>query len=155
MEYTETKKPAMKFVGIGADTSVQNAPKDCPVVWQEFMKRYKEIKNYIGGMKNYGVAINPNEKECTFRYVAAAQVSEFEDIPKDMEKVETPAETCFVFIHKGKLDKLGETYWKIMKEIPKTKLKQKEEFWIEFYDHRWKGDKDDSEMEIWIPVEEK
>lgn len=147
------KKPAMKFVGIGVDTSVQKASQDCPKVWQTFMERYKEIKNYVGGMKNYGVAINPNEKECTFRYVASAEVSEFEDIPEGMEKVEIPEENYFVFLHKGKLDKLGQTYGAIMEEMEKEpKKKQKEEFWVEFYDHRWKKDKDESEFEIWIPV---
>ncbi|MBL7051417.1 GyrI-like domain-containing protein [Candidatus Woesearchaeota archaeon] len=153
MQYKEVKKPAMKFIGIGVDTSVQKASRDCPRVWQEFMKKYKDIKNYIGGMKNYGVCINPNERECTFRYVACAEVSDFEEVPEGMEKVEIPAENCFVFIHKGKLDKLGETYGVIMKIILETKKKQKGEFWIEFYDYRWKGDKDESEFEIWIPVE--
>lgn len=39
-----------------------------------------------------------------------------------------------------------------METIPKTNKKQKDGFWIEFYDYRWKGDKDESEFEIWIPV---
>jgi len=153
MQYKETKKPSMKFVGIGIETSVKNASKDCPKVWQEFMKRHKEIKSYIGGMKNYGVCINPNQAECSFRYVACAEVSDFKDIPEGMEKVEIPSETHFVFIHKGKLNKLGETYGGIMETIPKTNKKQKENFWVEFYDNKWKGDKDESEFEIWIPVE--
>ena len=121
MDYKEVKKPAMKFVGIGIDTSVQDASQDCPKVWREFMKRCKEIKNYVGGMKNYGVCINPDPGECTFRYIACAEVSGFENIPEGMEKVEVPAENCFVFIHKGNLSKLGETYGRIMEEIPKTK----------------------------------
>jgi len=155
IQYKEVKKPAMKFIGIGVETSVQNASKDCPKVWQEFMKRYKEIKGYVGGMKNYGVCINPNPGECTFRYIACAEVSDFEDIPESMEKVEVPAETHFVFIHKGKLSKLGETYGGIMEIIPTTNKNQKGGFWIEFYDYRWKGDKDESEFEIWIPIEAK
>lgn len=155
MEYKEVKKPTMKFVGIGIDTSVQGASKDCPKVWQDFMKRYKEIKNYIGGMKNYGVCINLNPGECTFRYIACAEVSDYKNIPEGMEKVDVPAENHFIFIHKGKLSKLGETYGDIMQEIPKTRKKQKGGFWIEFYDYRWKGDKDESEFEIWIPIEEK
>jgi len=39
-----------------------------------------------------------------------------------------------------------------MQEIQKTGRKQKD-FWIEFYDSRWKGDKEESEMELWIAVE--
>lgn len=155
MEYKEEKKPEMKFVGIGIDTSMQNATKDCPEVWQKFLKRYREIKNYVGGMKNYGVSINLNKKDCTFRYVASAEISDFEDIPEGMEKVEVSAQTYFVFIHRGRLDKIGQTYHRIMEEMPKNQKEQKEGFWIEFYDHRWKGDKDESEFEIWIPVEEK
>jgi AraC family transcriptional regulator len=154
MEYIEVKKPSMKFVGVGVDTSVQNASKDCPVVWGEFMKRCKEIKNYIGGMKNYGVCVNPNEKECSFRYVACAEISESGDVPDGMEEVKIPEENYFVFVHKGKLEKLGETYGAIMETMPNAKKKQKGEFWVEFYDLKWKGDKEESEFEIWIPVEE-
>jgi AraC family transcriptional regulator len=155
MDYVEAKKQAMKFVGIGVDTSVQDSSKDCPKAWKAFMERYKEIGGSAGGMKNYGVCINPNEKQCTFRYIAASEVSEFGSIPKGMEKIEIPAESYFIFVHRGKLEKLGETYWAIMQEIPKTKKKQKEEFWVEFYDKRWKGDREESEFEIWIPVEKK
>ena len=154
MEYQEVKKPAMKFVGFGIDTSVQNALIDCPKVWEQFKQRHKEVQNSSDNMKHYGVSVNPNQAECSFRYIASAEVSEFEEIPEGMEKVEIPKETYFVFIHKGKKDKIGETYCGIMEEIPKTRMKQKEEFWVEFYDQRWKEESEDSEFEIWIPVEE-
>jgi len=155
MKYTESKKPAMKFVGFGINTSVQTARQDCPQVWEKFMQRYKEIKNYVGGMKNYGVCINPKPRECTFRYVASAEVNKFDDLPEGMEEITIPAENYFVFIHKGKLEKVGDTYMQIMETIPKTNKVQKGGFWVEFYDHRWKGDKEESEYEIWIPVGEK
>jgi AraC family transcriptional regulator len=151
MEYQEVEKPSMKFVGFGVDTSVQDAKKDCPKVWQEFMKSYKEIKNYMGGMKNYGVGLEKSKEQCTFRYVACAQVSEFEDIPKGAEKTEVPESKYFIFLHKGKLDKIGDTYSQITAELKKQGKKEKA-FWIEFYDHRWKGDTEDSILEIWIPI---
>jgi AraC family transcriptional regulator len=152
MEYKEEKKGKMIFVGVGVDTSVQNAPKDCPEVWNKFMQRYKEIENYKGGMKNYGISLTKSNQNCTFRYVACAEVSEISNIPEGMEKVETTESNHLIFEHKGKLDKIGETYGKIMEFLPTTDKKQNEDFWIEFYDYRWKGDKEESIFEIWVPV---
>jgi len=151
MKFEEIKRPGMKFVGVGVDTSVQKAAIDCHAVWMEFTKRYKEIKHYTGGMKNYGVCFEKSKKDCAFRYAACAQVKEFEDIPKGMEEHDVPPSEYLMFIHKGKMEKLGETYWKIMEEMKKLDVKQGKH-WIEFYDHRWRGDKDESLMEIWVPI---
>ena len=152
MEYKEKEIEEMKFVGIGIDTSVQKSKEDCPVVWQEFMKNYKKIENYMGGMKNYGVAFEQSKDDCTFHYTACAEVSDFGLIEEGMEKVQIPKSKCLVFIHKGKLDKLGETYWAITKELENKNIKAKP-FWFELYDKRWVGDLEKSEMEIWIPIE--
>ena len=152
MEYKEEKKKKMIFVGVGVDTSVSNAPKDCPVVWGKFMSNYKKIENYVGGMKNYGVSTTKNVNLCTFRYVAAAEVSELGKIPVGMEKVEIPESKYLIFEHRGKLDKLGQTYGQIMEFIPTTGKKQNPKLWVEFYDHRYHGDKEESVFEIWIPI---
>jgi AraC family transcriptional regulator len=153
MEYTEAHKPAMKFVGYGVNTSMQNAGQDCPGVWSTFMKNYKGIENYIGGMKNYGVVTNADSKECTFRYIASAEVSEFGDMPEGSEKIEIPESDYLIFIHRGKLETLGNTYGSIMEDIPRLGKRQRTDFWVELYDKRWTGDKDEAEFEIWIPVE--
>lgn len=146
MEYTISKKPEMKFIGIGIETSVQNASKECPVLWKNFMERLDEIKS-VDKMKSYGICVNPNNDTCKFRYVACSEVEDFSKIPENMEQIELPEKEFMIFIHKGKLEKLGNTYAEIMKLIPEPNY----EYWIEFYDERWKGDKEESEFEIWIP----
>jgi len=153
MEYTEDHKPGMKFVGYNVNTSVKDAGQDCPGSWSSFMKNYKEIENRIGEMKNYAVSKNLNPRERTFRYTAGAEVSDFGEMPEGAEKVEVPESDYLIFIHKGKLDKLRQTYRGITEDIPRIGKRQKSEFWIEFYDERWLGDKDESEFEIWIPIE--
>jgi AraC family transcriptional regulator len=152
MQYKQETKNEMIFVGIGVDTSVQNAPKDCPEVWNKFMQRYKEIENYIGGMKNYGISLTHSNKDCTFRYIACAEVSEIGNIPEGMEKVESPKSDYLIFEHNGKLDTIGDTYGKIMEFLPTIDIEQDDQFWVEFYDYRWKGDKEESVMEIWVPL---
>ena len=152
MEYKILEKPGFRVVGVSVNTTVQNAPKDCPVIWEEFMKRYKEIKNYVGGMKNYGVCFEKSKEKCEFQYIACCEVSEFENIPENMVMAEVEKSKYAVFTHKGKLEKLGETYGGIMEIFKEKGLKQKP-FWFEFYDHRWKGDKPDSLMEIWCAIE--
>jgi AraC family transcriptional regulator len=148
--YKEILKSSMKFIGIGTNTTVQNAGKDCPVVWEQFMKRIKEIDNLTGGMKSYGISMEANEKECSFRYIASGEVSEFENIPEGMEKVEIPETKYLAFTHKGSLEKLGETYGGIMEETKDMDIDRN--FWIEVYDERYKGNTDESEFEIWIPL---
>ena len=154
MEYKEEKKDKMMFVGVGVDTAVSNAPKDCPVVWKEFMTNCKKIEQCIGGMKNYGVSITKDANMCTFRYIAAAEVSELGKIPEGMEFIEIPESNYLIFEHKGKLDKLGQTYGQIMEFVPTTGKKQNPELWVEFYDHRYHGDKDESVFEIWVPLKQ-
>jgi AraC family transcriptional regulator len=154
MEYKEMKKGKMIFVGVGVDTAVSNAPKDCPAVWGKFMSNYKQIENYIGGMKNYGVSTTQNVNMCTFRYTAAAEVSELGEIPEGMETMELPESNYLIFEHRGKLDSLGQTYGKIMEFIPTTGKKQNPKHWVEFYDHRYHGDKEESVFEIWVPIKQ-
>ena len=152
MNYKEERKDKMIFVGAGVDTSVSNAPKDCPAVWKKFMQGYKGIENYIVGMKNYGVCKTKNVNMCTFRYTACAEISEPGNIPEGMEVVEIPESNYLIFEHKGTLDKLGQTYGQIMEFLPTTGKKQNPELWLEFYDHRYHGDKEESLFEIWIPI---
>ena len=154
MEYKEEIKGKMMFVGVGVDTSVSNAPRDCPDIWKEFMSNYKQIEHYIGGMKNYGVTTTKNVNMCTFRYTASAEVSEKGIVPEGMEFIEIPKSNYLIFEHKGKLDKLGQTYGQIMEFLPTTGKKQNPELWIEFYDHRYHGDKEESVFEIWIPLKQ-
>jgi AraC family transcriptional regulator len=157
MEFKEVTKKNLKFVGITKKTTVQTVTADCNPLWKKFMEKHNEIKYSINDtekrMKHYGVCTDANETECSFNYTAATEVKKFVDIPEGMNKIEIPESKYLVFTHKGKIEKLGETYWQIMQEIQKLGKKQKN-FWIEYYDSKnWKGNFDESENEIWIAIE--
>jgi AraC family transcriptional regulator len=151
MEYKQIESKTLKIVGIGVNTSVQNAPKDCMPIWMEFTKRLGEVKNLVNPQVMYGVAFTISQQDCTFRYTAGIEVSEFGEIKEGLEQIEVPASNYLIFTHKGKLNTLGQTYNEITEEIKKLEKEQKE-FWIEYYDERYKNDSDDSEFDIWIAV---
>jgi AraC family transcriptional regulator len=155
IEYRKESLETKKFIGLGIDTTVQNAPQDCAKIWQEFMGQCQEITNAINPKVHYGLCVNPNNIECSFRYVASCEVPNHDLIHDGMERAELPAANYFVFIHKGKVENVGNTYMAIMgvMENNEDNKKQKEGFWFEYYDDRYKGNSDDSEYEIWIPVE--
>jgi predicted transcriptional regulator YdeE len=146
----ETKeKDEFKVVGLDCRTSVQECGKVLPALWQDFMKRADEVKNKKDDKVHYGMCFA--KKDCNFRYIACSEVSEFEKIPKGMKKEIIPAQKYAVFTHKGKIDKLGETYSKIMEEVKESGLKQ-DKIWFELYDNRYIPDSDKSEFDIWVSV---
>jgi AraC family transcriptional regulator len=151
MEYLVEEKPGFKVVGLSVDTSMEKVRNEVPPLWEEFMKRFKEISNAKGGMKNYGVCFE-TEKNDGFRYVACSEVSDFENIPEEMVMADVEASKYAVFTHKGRIESLGKTYSDILAFVKEKDMKQKP-WWVEFYDDRWKGDKPESEFEIWIAIE--
>lgn len=151
MEYKQIESKALKIVGMGVDTSLQNASNDCMPIWMNFMKRFAEVENPINPQVMYGASFVINQKDCTFHYVAGIEVSEFGEMKEGLEQVEVPASNYLVFTHKGKLDTLGQTYSEIMQEVQSLGKEQKD-IWIEYYDERYKNNSDDSEFDIWIAV---
>lgn len=152
MQYRIDEKGEFNVVGFLVETDFERAREDVSEVWKKFLSRYREIKNYVGGMKNYGVAVELDKIGRGFRYVACCEVSEFENVPIDMVMQIVSASKYAVFTHKGKLDKLRNTYEKIMSFMRKKGMKRKN-YWFEFYDQRYRGDKPESEFEIWVAIE--
>ncbi|MFH1802921.1 MAG: GyrI-like domain-containing protein [archaeon] len=152
MEYRLDKKEEFKVVGISASTSVKKSREEIPLIWREFLSRCKEIKKCVGDMKNYGIAIETDKTLGKFKYVACCEVNEFEDVPGGMIMEIVSESKYVVFKHLGKLEGLGKTYEDVMNFVKNEKMKKKG-YWFEFYDHRYLGDKPESEFEIWIAIE--
>lgn len=147
------EKGEMKVVGMEIDTSVQECIENnkCPGLWEDFMKRASEIKN----RKDEKVCLGASKVtgECSFKYIACVEVTDFEDIPEGMVQWTIPASKYAVYTHKGKVINLSKTYAYLYEKVmPQSGLKQKD-VWIEHYDERFKEDSDDSEMDILISVE--
>ncbi len=155
MEPRIVSREAFKVVGL---KYYGNDPKNnCPQLWQEFMKRYAEIKNAIPISESYGLMCTGEEDyvDGKFDYIASVAVSGLEDIPEGMVGAEVPAATYAVFTHKGKLDRIDDTYeyiygtWFQNSEYEPVGSNE-----FELYDERYTGN-DDSEFDIYIPVKTK
>jgi AraC family transcriptional regulator len=71
-----------------------------------------------------------------------------------MEVREIPAGRHAIFVHKGKLDTLGDTMDFIYNSwLPASGEKQRDAPDLEIYGEKFDMNSDDSEMEICIPIE--
>ena len=139
-------------IGLETETTVQETQSKnnkLPQLWNNFMQRIEQLQNKTPGI-HYGLCITTGN--CSFKYTACSEVDDKEKPPVGMIKHKVPKAMYAVVIHKGKLDKLGETYCKMEKEMKEKGLKENGT-WLEVYDKRYKENSDDSEFEIWCALE--
>ena len=90
--------------------------------------------------------------ECS--YMAATVVTDFDQIPENMTSRVLPAGNYAIFTHKGSVDKLGHTMNYIYGSwLPKSGHKLREAPDLEIYDKRFRPDSEDSELDIYIPIQ--
>lgn len=122
-------------------------------LWEDLMPRYQEIKANSEEFC-YGVCEMLDEKTMEFTYLACRPVDNFVDIPNGMISKTVPAGKYAVFTHKGSLDNLKVTYEYIYGEWIKSGVqKHRHAPDFELYDKRFKFGEDDSEMDIYVPIE--
>ncbi len=133
-----------------------------PPLWDQFHRRKHEISNRLADTEiGYCEAVPANQRkhpdECF--YLACTEVEAMTAVPNGMTARVIPAGRYAVFTHKGKLgdgstaERLGHTYSYIYGSwLPKSGEELRDAPDFEFYDHRFKDDSDDSEMDIFIPV---
>ncbi|MBT7903674.1 AraC family transcriptional regulator [Candidatus Woesearchaeota archaeon] len=145
------EKPNFKIAGIGIITTVQKCSQDLKPGWDKFMSRISEI-NQVDPSKVLGFCKATDKDDCSFKYIACAEVAEEFIAPEGMEITEVPKSKYLVFTHKGPIEKIGETYGEIqMCGVPKSNMKQNG-LWLEVYPHNYDPSSNDSEMEILVGV---
>lgn len=142
-------KEEFKIVGLDCETSVQQCKEVLPQLWEKLMQRFQEIKETIDEKTMYGVCYEG--KGNNFRYIAAVKVKDFKELPEGMVKETMPASKYAKFTHKGKIDKIGETYYQIENQLKKEGIREKG-IWIEIYDERFKDGQEDSETDILVMI---
>ncbi|MCD4655971.1 MAG: GyrI-like domain-containing protein, partial [Planctomycetes bacterium] len=96
----------------------------------------------------------PMEPNGEFEQIAAVDAVEGREIPDGMIERSIDASKYAVFTHKGKLDSIKDTYNYIYSVwVPKGERKLRAGNTFELYDERFKYQQDDSEMDIYIPIE--
>lgn len=128
-------------------------------LWRSFMPRRKEISNHIGpelySMQIYdGIFdfqnFNPNDN---FTKWAALEVSDFEQIPENMESYTLKGGLYAVFLYKGSSNDFQQIFHHIFAVwLPNSIYEIDDREHFEVLGEKYKNDSPDSEEEIWIPI---
>lgn len=130
-------------------------------LWSSFMPDRKKIKNSMDS-NLYSLEVFPVgyfnhfDPNNTFEKWAAIEVSDFNDVPSNMETLRVQTGTYAVFIHKGPATEAEKTYRFIFTEwLPNSKYNVDDRPHFAVMTEKYKKDDPDSEEEIWIPVKNK
>ena len=154
MEHKIVEKEEFMVVGIPVKVSLKEEgyQKKIKDSWYALIPRVKEIKNRKGELffGTCNIAEGISGDECSFESIAGVEVTSTDDVPEGMKAQKVPAAKFFVVTHKGRVEKVGETWYAIEKEMKKLKLEEdRSKIFFELYDERFKEDSDDSAFDLY------
>ncbi len=130
-------------------------------LWKSFMLGRKEIRNNIGA-DLYSIEVyEPHyfdnfDPDALFDELAAIEVTDFDNVPDNMEKITLPDGLYAVFLHRGPANEGIKTYRYIFGTwLPDSDFVLDHRPHFAVMGERYKNDDPDSEEEIWIPVKSK
>jgi AraC family transcriptional regulator len=128
-------------------------------VWAKFQELAPKVANRDAS-HGLGISMGSNElfKKGENRYIAANEVSSVNEVPEGMITETIPAQKYAVFTHIGKISNLKETYRYILEDWRKNNTRYNQIPFapaFEWYDQRFDANSDDSELDLYIPIEEK
>ena len=156
MQPTITNLDQIKLVGISKTlnsmlTAESNSYVEIPRLWIQFIEKKNDIQHRSSTVST-GYCLHTDSNH--INYLAAVEVKEFNDLPEGLITQTIPGGKHAVFTHFGKLDHLKKTINYIYtKGLPQAGLRQRAEYHLEVYDHRFNPALDTSEFTIYIPIE--
>jgi AraC family transcriptional regulator len=154
MEPRIVEKPEINLVGMvfyGEPSSGEFAK-----TWDRFMQHEDELPRRSNTTDHYGLEFYTKDMEQTHKwfYMACVPVDNLEIIPIRMVAKRLPASTYAVYTVKGGLKNLGEGFRYVYDIwLPSSSYQVAHPFDFELYQEgRFKGDEQDSEIDIYIPV---
>ena len=156
MEPRIVKRPAMKMAAISSTFSIESR-REIPLLWEKFLAQLPKIQHKISD-ETFGICEDAPGKNaadgCWFLYSVAVEVSQEDTLPAGFEWKSIPAGDYLVFTHRGPFSALPATVDKMWAEwLPQSKHKRREAPDFELYDHRFKAEAPDSEVELYVPIE--
>jgi AraC family transcriptional regulator len=155
------EKPALTFVGLEAPFIHALSPETnnfqvIPPLWEKLDQRAGEVQGRIGKAM-YGIIYSRPESERShpdeLQYIAAVQASAQSAVPEGMVSRTIPAGPFAVFLHRGPIQKIGETCYEIYRVwLPPSAWKHSDIADVELYDERFACEAKEPEMEYWISV---
>lgn len=142
-----------EFTVVGMKYFGNNQNGEIAQMWTRFIPRIAGIPFKTGPfMSSYGVCYDANEND-EFAYVSGVAVSCTDQVLEGMVVKTVPAGRYAVFTHRGKLDTLRDTYQQVYGSwVPQSGLSVRGGLDFEYYDERFKDGCDDSEVDIYIPI---
>ena len=134
---------SMKIVGVGNIGTPVN-PGD---VWSILFSKIEEIPYRKHPIETLGI-IKRNEQG----YLAGAEVAQVIEIPEGMCLYEVPAGNYIGMTHRGPLNKINETFEKLIDWLFSNNYEQHDIVCFEVYDDRFKGDDIESEFELYVQI---
>ncbi|MBT3982369.1 MAG: helix-turn-helix domain-containing protein [Bacteriovoracaceae bacterium] len=132
------------------------------LLWPEFLNRFDEIPNKLGKIGDsfitYGICKEiwkENHIQDHFNYYAGVEVEKETTPPQGMELIYIPKQKYAVFTHHGGVNDLNLTNQYIWGSwLPQSGHKLAPASDLEVYPAEFKPESDESQMEIWIPLQE-
>ncbi len=148
-----------EFKVVGVDDIGKRETRNPATIWPKFQKLITKVPHKD---QSHALAISIVTKELADkgenRFIVCNEVSQVEDVPEGMITETFPTQKYAVFTLIGKLNNLGETYRYIYGEwLPNNSIYERVPYGIEFeyYDQRFRINSDDSELDLYIPIQEK
>ena len=122
-----------------------------PLQWQRFVPHIGHIPGQVGHA-TYGVCCNSDGKG-SFEYVAAVEVRDFADLPREFTRVRVPEQRYAVFAHRDHISTMRLTVYTIWnKWLPASGHQVADSPDFERYDERFDEQRGAGLVEIWIPI---
>ncbi|MFW9872508.1 MAG: GyrI-like domain-containing protein [Candidatus Thorarchaeota archaeon] len=148
-----------EFQIIGIEDIGKRESRNTGNIWSKFQASAPKILNRDA---SHGLGISIETKvlleKGEDRYIVSNEVSKVENVPEGMISETIPTCKYATFTHIGKLNNIGETFQYIYGDwlVNNTRYERvpfAPEF--EWYDQRFNINSDDSELDLYIPIQEK
>jgi AraC family transcriptional regulator len=126
-------------------------------LWGGFAPRIKEIKNRVGNVK-FSLQVYPNDHfrifdpNKSFEKWALVEVSDFKNIPPEMESFKLEGGRYAVFGNKGSSADNSVFQYIFEEWLPNAGYQLDERPHFEVLGEKYKNNDPESEEEIWIPI---
>ncbi|MHA2339851.1 MAG: aldo/keto reductase, partial [Candidatus Hodarchaeales archaeon] len=148
-----------QFQVIGLEDIGKIVGRDMGQLWAKFIELAPKIPNRD---PSHGIGITIGSEELFVkgenRYIAANEVTKVDEIPEGMITETIPAQKYAVFTHLGKITNLGETFQYMLGDWVSNNTRYKRVQFVaalEWYGERYNIDSDDSELDLYLPIEVK
>jgi AraC family transcriptional regulator len=141
---------AMLIAGLGQRYTFETN-QGIPFQWQQFVPYIGHIPGQIG-QTTYGLCCN-QDGDGAFDYVCGVEVSRFDEVPPELQRVRVPKQRYAVFTHDGHVSRLRAVAYTIWnKRLPALGLDVAEAPDFELYDDRVDPKTGMGTVEVWVPI---